>query len=59
MKKQLIHKHHKVGATIIAVAILLFIISFILPPLTSYFIVAGIALLLLGLFTFDPSLLTF
>jgi len=57
MKQQLIHKHHKVGATLIAVAILLFIISFILPTLSSYFIVAGIALLLLGLFVFDPAAL--
>ena len=57
--KQLIHKHHKLGATIIAVAILLFIISFLLTTLSSYFIVAGIALLLLGLFVFEPSWLPF
>ena len=57
--KQFIKKHHKIGAAIMAAAVVLFAISFAVPSLSSYFIISGIALLLVGLFIFSPSSWTF
>lgn len=53
--KQLIKKHHKIGLALVLAAIVSFLVSFFFPTHADYFIVAGIFLLFVGLFIFDPS----
>lgn len=57
MKK--LRTHYKAAIALIMLAVLLFVASFIATAISSYLIIAGIALLLAGLFLIDPSYLPF